>query len=258
MLLPALADGQGGFVLDAKITSTNWFGESNVPQNGRSMPMLEAALVFGVSDAELLRKACVEYRSIADAAVEEARKMNPKDVPADFKLPQPESRGTKDGVITWYKLPPNTGIDEQLLPNSGLNSSVAVMSLSPKTTERLLATSPLVVTAGGPLADKSKPLAGAVVFNFANLMDAATPWIDFAVREITAGAAEAGGNGLFLAENATLAKLAADDNPTTKMILDQVHTVIDVLKCFRTVESATYLEDGVTVSHSLTVFKDVP
>jgi hypothetical protein len=256
MLLPALADGQGGFVLDAKITSAHWF--EDVPQNGRFMPMLEAAFVFGVSDAELLKKACAEYRAIADDAVEEVRKMHPNDVPPDFKLPQPESRTATDGTITWYKLPPNLPFDEQLLPNSGLNKTVAVMSLSPNTTERLLGTAPLVVTSGGPLADKSKPLSGAVVFNFANLMDAATPWIDLAVREMAAGAAEAGGNGLFLAENATLAKLAADDNPTTKMILDQVHTVIDVLKCFRTVEAATYLEDGVTVTHSLTVFKDVP
>ena len=136
--------------------------------------------------------------------------------------------------------------------------TVAVLSLSPATSERLLAGSKLVTTSGGPLADTKKPLAAAVVFNFAGLMDALTPWIDLVVREAAAQGMQAGGVGLVLAENATLTNLAqAEDNATTKMILDQVHTVIEVLKCYRTTESATYLEDGVTVTHSLSVFKDV-
>jgi hypothetical protein len=257
MLLPALADGQAAFVLDAKLTSTQWF--EGLPQGKRPMPMLEGALVFGVSDAELLKKACAEYRAIASDAVEIARKLHPEELPADFKLPQPESRETKAGLISWYKLPPDAGVDEQLVPNTGLNKTTAVMSFAPKTTERLLEVAPLTVTTNGPLANTKRPLAGALVFNWAGLLDAATPWIDLIVREAAAQGMQGAGAGFFLAENNALANLAAaDDNPATKMILDQVHTVIDVLKAFRTVEAATYIEDGVTVTHSLCVFQDLP
>src|SRR5262249_44583427 len=58
MLLPALADGQIGFVLDAKITSKRWF--KIMPESDQPLPMLEPALILGVSDADLLRKACAE------------------------------------------------------------------------------------------------------------------------------------------------------------------------------------------------------
>jgi hypothetical protein len=41
------------------------------------------------------------------------------------------------------------------------------------------------------------------------------------------------------------------------MILDQVHTFLDVLKVLRTSESATYQDGAAMVTHSLTVFHDV-
>src|SRR5262249_1196320 len=150
MLLPGLADGQIGLVLDARLTSKSWF--RGLPQGDQELPMFEAAVVFGVSDAELLRKACAEYRAVAEIVLEKAKTMHPNEVPADFKLPPAESREIKvsDGAaaIYWYKMPPefkadDLGIDPQLVPNAGLSKSVAVLSFAPKTTERLLATTPL-------------------------------------------------------------------------------------------------------------------
>jgi len=246
MLLPALADGQVGLVLDAKLKSKSWF--RGMPQGDQELPMLEAALVFGVSDAELLRKACDEFRAVADIVLEKAKELHPGEIPGDFKLPIAESRETKPGTIFWYKIPADElGIDAQLLPNAGLSKNVAVMSLTPAQTERLLASAPLVVTPDGPLSDRSKPLANAVSFNLAGTIDVAGPWIDFAVRQFAPRAA--GGAGQ-LAE-------AGSDDPSTRMILDQVHTFLDVLKALRTTESATYQDGAAMVTHSLTVFHDV-
>ncbi len=232
MLLPALADGQAGFVLDAKITSKHWF--EDLPQNDQSLPMLEAALVFGVSDAALLKKACAEYQAVTQAAIEKAKQLFPHDVPADFNLPKAEMSEVKtsDGVgsIYWYKLPGDLGIDSQLTPNAGLSQHVAVLSLAPKHTERLLSSAPLAVTPNGPLADLKKPFAAAVYFNWAGLIDAATPWFD----------------------------LMADKNTLDKSVIDQAHTVLDLLKVLRTAECASFQENGAMVTHSLTVFQDVP
>ena len=74
MLQPALADGQHAFVLDAKITSRRWF--TGMPQDA-PLPMLEPALVWGVSDAELLKKGVAEYKSVADEIIEKIREKNP-------------------------------------------------------------------------------------------------------------------------------------------------------------------------------------
>jgi hypothetical protein len=251
MLLPALADGQVGLVLDAKLKSKSWF--HGLDQNDQELPMLEAAVVFGVSDAELLRKACEEYRAVAEIVLEKAKELHPGQIPADFKFPAAESREVKlpDGAaaIYWYKMPPeyDVNVDSQLLPNAGLSKSVAVLSIAPKTSERLLASTPLAVTPDGPLADQKKPLASAVYFNWAGTVDAAGPWIDLAVRQFAPRAA--GGAGQ-IAE-------AANDDPSTRMILDQVHTFLDVLKVLRTTESATYQDSGAMVTHSLTVVHDV-
>jgi hypothetical protein len=245
MLLPALADGQVGLVLDAKLKSKSWFRE--MPQGDQELPMLEAAIVFGVSDAELLKKACDEYRAVADIVFNKAKEMHPGEIPADFKLPSAESREVKPGTLYWYKIPADEmGIDAQLLPNAGLSKNVAVLSLEPAHTEQLLTSTPLVVTADGPLSDRSRPLASAASFNWAGTIDAAGPWIDFAVRQF---APRSGGAGQ-IAE-------AANDDPSTRMILDQVHTFLEILKVLRTTESATYQDGAAMVTHSLTVFHDV-
>ena len=39
--------------------------------------------------------------------------------------------------------------------------------------------------------------------------------------------------------------------------MDQVHTVLDVFKCLKTITSESYFEDGALVSHTLTEVEDV-
>src|SRR5207245_8991171 len=75
MLLPALKDGQTAFVLDAKSESKQW--HQMMPASDKPLPLLEPALVFGVSDAELLKKAMTEYRAIISEAISKLRDMRP-------------------------------------------------------------------------------------------------------------------------------------------------------------------------------------
>ena len=49
-LLPALADGQIGLVIDTKLKSKRFFRA--MPAVADPLPMAEPALIFGVSDAE--------------------------------------------------------------------------------------------------------------------------------------------------------------------------------------------------------------
>ena len=60
MLLPALADGQVGFVIDAKWTSKQWI--KAIPPTEKALPLPEFGIVLGVSNAEQLRKAMTDYR----------------------------------------------------------------------------------------------------------------------------------------------------------------------------------------------------
>jgi hypothetical protein len=264
MLLPGFADGQAAFVLDAKITSRQWF--KGLPQHGRALPMIEPAIVLGVADETLVRNAFSEYQSIADAFVEKIKQIDPDAIPAGFTLPRPEVQtraatgtGSATSNVYLYKVPKECGVDSQLALTTGLAKDVAVLSLAPSQAAELLSNIPLAASSDGPLADHSKPLAGACYFNWAGTVDAATPWVDFAVRSAASEAAGAGGAALFLTDAQPRAEEPAEqDDPTTQAILEQVHTVLDVLKCLRTVEVASYLENGAMVTHTRCEFQDAP
>jgi hypothetical protein len=235
MLIPALADGQSGFVLDAKWSSKQWV-KLFLPATEKALPLPEPAVVLGVSDAALLRKAMGEYRQILNEIIAKVHDLDPSGNVPDVKIPAPESAKVKDGTLYFYPLPPF--LDEQIVPTAGLSDRVAVLTLSKAQAERLLATRPLKVE-GGPLADYArKPLASAAYFDWPALLDAASPWIEMGTKAIAANA-------------------GVDEGKPTEDILKQVRTVVEVLKVFRGYSSATYLEDGTLVTHGETVIRDL-
>jgi hypothetical protein len=237
MLLPALADGQAGFVLDAKVTSQQWI--QFLPPTEKPLPMLEPACILGVSDAALLQKACGEYRQILNEMIAKIRELSENQFP-EFQIPPPQTEKLKRGVLYAYPLPEAWGVDRQILPNSGVAPNVAVLALSRAQTERLLTPTPLKIS-GGPLADPKRPLAAASYVDCAGILDALAPWIDLG----TTTAAP------FLTAMAGEQAKAVEDLP------GQVRTVLEVLKVFRSYSSATYVEDGALVTHGETVIRDL-
>ncbi|HQR09632.1 MAG TPA: hypothetical protein PLN21_22610, partial [Gemmatales bacterium] len=57
-LIPALADGQSGFVVDNKLLSTQWHRE--MPASKSPLPLLEPAIIMGVSDRQKLVESAVD------------------------------------------------------------------------------------------------------------------------------------------------------------------------------------------------------
>jgi len=237
MLIPALDDGQAGLVIDTKLTSER-FAEA-LPATEEPMPMLEPALVIGVSDAKLLRKACVEYRKVFDDLIEAIREIEADAIPEEFEIPDPQVTESEAGTIYGYSLPEEWGVDEQIVPNFGLSQSVAVLSISRDHTQRLLKAAPLEI--GGVLTEPDRPLAMASFIDCAGFIDTLTPWIDLAVEKISE-ASGGGGGGLDFTAGLGM----------------QVHIVLDVLKVFRCVTSEVYFEDDAVVTHTLFEIRDIP
>jgi len=230
MLLPALADGQSGLVLDAKLASKQYL--KALPPTGEPMPMIEPALVVGVSDAELLEKAFRGYQGVLDDLLDAIREAQPGAVPPDYTIPRPKPKETDAGTVYRYILPEDWGVDERIAPSLALSESVGVVALTPDHAERLLTETPLAIE--GAITDPDRPRAGAVVFDFAALVDTVTPWINLAIVE-------------GMKEQPMQAAMAAG----------QVQIVLDVIKVFRTVTSESYFEDGALVTHSLTEIRDI-
>ncbi len=173
-LAPAFADGQSALVLDAKSGSAAWHAE--MPPADGDLPMIEFALVTGVSDASLVKAAFSEYFEIVQQALDklheastgELRDMFPNPIPP-IKLAQPATKDVSGGTIYYYALPQESGLDAQVAPNAGLSNEVMAASLLPRFTARLLADTPL--QGAGPLANTNRPLAAAYQLEFARLHD---------------------------------------------------------------------------------------
>jgi hypothetical protein len=224
MLLPAL-DGQGGIVLDARLTSMQW--HQAMPAADKALPMLELAVVLGVRDAALLRQAFQEYRQVFNGLMEVVARVAPVPIP-DIQIPEPEVKNIAAGTLYYYPLPANLGLDPKLMPTGGLSAKVAVFTLSQDHAKRLLTTTTWKGQ-GGPLNDPARPLAGAAFFNWAGLVDAVAPWVEYALTQAGQG----------------------------REVMDQVQTVAAILKVLRTYSSATYVEQGAVVTHSQTVIRDL-
>jgi hypothetical protein len=126
-------------------------------------------------------------------------------------------------------------LDKQIVPNMGVGEHVAVASISHDHSSRLLKATPLEV--GGVLKDAKRPLACAVWIDWAAIVEAATPWVDYAVDQATADSEQGG--------------------MPKALIQSQVRIVTDVLKVLRSFSNETYFEGDMTVNHGLVEFRDV-
>ena len=293
VLIPALADGQGALVIDAKLTSKQW--AESLPPSETPLPVPEIAMVYGISDADAIRQAFGEYFDIAQKLVDAAHEINPDEVPP-IKLEPPKSREFPSGTVYYYPLPAEGGVNVRIAPNAGLSDEFAILSYVPLQTKRCLDSTPLAVE--GPLAQYyDKPLAAAGHCNFAGIIDALTPWVDYG--GMMAGMFMGGGGpdfgppvpdfgpgppieGFGALRTAPVERSVAvtDDalaqvppdfgpppdgppgfDPTQLMIqgiVTQIKQGLEVAKCFRGVSSVSYFEDDTLVTYSEWHFEDLP
>ncbi|NUQ62237.1 MAG: hypothetical protein HUU20_07100 [Pirellulales bacterium] len=240
MLVPALADGQVGLVLEAAM-ETSQLAEA-LPKWDKPMPVPQPAVLVGLSDAKLLRKAIPEYVAILNRLLDVLGELD-EDVP-EIDIPEPEIEKAGPGTIYSYALPAEWGVDERIVPNVGLSESVLVKSLFKEQTKRLLKKKPAAL--GGVLSDLGRPRTMAVYLDVAALVESAAPWAELAAGEIVKDQWKIGSD-----EVSEEAKKQMDD------VLGQVRTVLDVLKAVRKATFETYREDEATVSRSLVEIRDV-
>ncbi len=233
MLIPALADGQSALVIDGKLTSKHFI--ESLPATEELMPMVEPAIVIGLSDAKLLKQALGEYREVLNGLIDAVRQVEGSNVPENVQVPEPQATESSLGTIYSFTLPKEWGVDEKIVPNLGLSDKVAVLSASRDHTERLLKATPLAI--GGALDKADRPLATAAWLDLAALVETATPWVDFVFEQAAAS------KGI--------------DEGRQKTILEQVHTGLEVLGALRSITSESYLEDEAMVNHTLMEIRDV-
>jgi hypothetical protein len=263
MLLPALEDGQVAFVLDSKLADTQW--HLLMPPAEKPLPMLEPALVVGVSDAELFKRACAEYSTLFEEFVSRAGTIAPKEIELLQKenLP-PLKTKTVPGEGTYYAVPPprQAGVSPKLVPTAGLSDEFLTLAIHARHARRLLKVNP---PPGVPLfKDADRPLAMATFFNWSGLMRSLTPWVDYVAHQMANHPLFAGGGAEFSFDEGgedPFEQESASSEPTEEQILgvslEQIRTGFEIASCFRGFFSASYTEGDALVTHSVWNFKDL-
>jgi hypothetical protein len=227
LVLPALADGQAALVIDGKLSSKQW--SPMMPPAERPVPMVELAMVLGVSDAGKLKQAGVEYREAINQLLVLIGKLNKQNADLMPSLPAPQAASINGGEMFFYPLPGGF-VDPRLQPNAALSSNVAVLTLSREHSERLLRAT--------PPADEflrrhtGQPLSGAFTLNIPLTIDFAMAWVEYGVHS-------AGGP----------VKMRNDQ-------LQQIREVVSLLKVIRGYSSVTYFEGGAEVEHAEIAVED--
>lgn len=233
-LLPALADGQQAFVIDAQWKSKKWFPD--LDQGGQELPMLEFGLVWGVSDADKLLEAFKGYRKLVNDVLDVVRTFGAP-IPPDG-WPAPETK--KAGAATLYHWPlPPMGQDESIMPNLGISKNLLTFAFSAQHAERLHNSasggSEFQQLAGG------KPILMAASFDFAALLKAVRPWVEkLGMPALLSTVPDDGPEGLRRAD-----------------IPAQVKTIFDVMGCLKGFRQATYRDGNATVTHHIAIMEDL-
>ncbi len=245
-LIPALADGQAGLVFDGGEKSTRW--HAALPPTHEEVAVPSPAIILGLKDEALFRQALGEYREILNESLEKLHELQPN--APDFQLPEAQVFNLPEADVYFYRLPKEFGVHEGVAPNVAINDKMAVFSLIPRHTQRIVRSTPLDVD-GGPVANiGSRPVAAVNYFSFAALIDAVVPWADEGVRYYVQSMQEALGG---LDPN----DANGGDSPAAKQILDQIQQGAKFLKAFRGYSSVTYVEEGATITHGEARFKDL-
>jgi hypothetical protein len=235
MLIPALKDGQTALVIDGRTISKQW--HVSLPVADVPLPILELAVVVGVSDAKRLEEGVAQYIRAINRVFGILHEMEPDEIP-QLKIPAPDVQQLAEGTAYLWPLPTVWGLDKELTPNAGVLDHVAAFSITPAHTRRLLRASKPAFDSG-PLADVDRPLAAAFSFNFAALMHTVEPWVEYGF------------------DRAMRDWDPQRDSFPLPSVREQVRSGMAILRCFRGVSGVSYFEEGVLITHTQWRFEDL-
>ena len=243
-ILPSLADGQIGFVLDAKSQSKRV--QKDLPASVDPLPLIEPAIILGLADPDLFRDGINDLFALTDELVDEIREVIPDAVPADYEVPEPLKTKVGGGTV-WSFAIPNAGLDEQVQPAICIGKEAAVFSLLPKHAARLLEKTPLET--GAELSKFSEPLAGAAALDWPGLIEAIQPWVVYVTRYGCVQQQEG--------EVDPETILDADvENEQAKDALQHAVVVFEALKTLRVAVAETVIGTDATVTHWRNIIRD--
>lgn len=229
-LIPAIKDAQIAIVLDGKLGNKQW--SPLIPKSKKELFVPEPAFILGLSDAAKFSSALKSYREGLNQIIKDAAGFDPTGTLAAIKLTAPEEKTLKEGKAYFYPIPALEDISKKLQPSAVVGPNFSAITLSFEHAERLLNKTPLTSEVA-KLASIEKNLAGFCIFDNTALLGMINPWIEFGFEMMPQGLDE------------------------TLGVKKQIKTLFEVLGTCKGTVCTTFMEDGIWVTHSISVWKDL-
>ena len=141
-----------------------------------------------------------------------------------------------------WSLAEATGLDGQIAVCGAVGEKTVALASSPRLAEQALTEQPLAGIE--PLGPANQERAMLVGLDFAQLVGAIGPWIEYGIR---ADAAKSSDDG----------EIPSEDSPEAAMVIGQVRAAVEILQCYRGAWSETLREGDAWLTHSVSTYEDL-
>ena len=241
--VPALKNGQFGFVIDGKASTTKL--QASLPASSKPLPLFEPAIVLSLDDEKLFREGLSDIFALSDKLLNVIREIDDDSIPSEYRIPDPEEKDAEGGTLWTFALP-ESGLDEQIQLSIGIGKNAAVFSFLPEQAERILARSPLQLE-----GDFSQNLAAAAILDWVAFANAIEPWATYVIR--CGGVQQEKGR---LDPDSTIGPDSETDEVTDA--LEQLATIFDVFRCLKSAAAKTSIVEDATVTRWQNRIEDLP
>ena len=95
--VPALKNGQFGFVIDGKASTTKL--QASLPASSKPLPLIEPAIVLSLDDEKLFREGLSDIFALSDKLLNVIREIDEDSIPSEYRIPDPEEKDAEGGTL---------------------------------------------------------------------------------------------------------------------------------------------------------------
>jgi len=243
-LLEATGGSQSALIMDFTTAKDSW--HDMMPESYIDLPIPSLAVVIEHDNSEKIVATGSSYLKATRDVVEMIRQIPGSDVPDEFQIQDPLTKSAFGGDLYFYEFPIQAGLDNSLAPHALIRDDLLLLGYSMDQTERLLQGK--APSLNGLLADRTQNAMSVAYYNNRELVNALHAWFKYGIR-----VAKDDGLEISLDQDVEDDTLAFQEPE----LMEALNHVLDLVKCFESCSSMSYMEDGVQVTRYQMLFEDI-
>ena len=232
--IPALKDGQSALVIDASMKSKQF--HPMMPESKRELTIPQPVIIYGVSDADLIKKGAGTFIEVANEATSLVIKTFNEDA-EPFKIPPAKHEKVGDADYYYYSLKDYLGgKDDSIAATAGLSKDRLILAFNRDTAKKCMGkSSPKYDSFVNEYVDKK--LSRFSYLDWKKMMDIWDGWYEYLIDQ-------ADEQGMI--------------DESFEEALPAIELAMEVIACFQNSSSVSFVEDKSVVTMFEWKFQDIP